>query len=93
MQRRADLLQVGRMHGGAEQAQPRYLQVYIDDFTGVALMDEVPEPAEVAATRVDPVHTRAGGGVPAAPHTRAHVHARLAVAGLARVGLYAAPSK
>eukprot|EP00965_Chrysotila_dentata_P095392 3153330-Pleurochrysis_carterae.AAC.1 len=74
----------GRGERGREHAQPRYLQVYIDDFTGVALSDAVPTPAEARGTHIDPVHTRAGGGTPADAGTRAYAHAQLAVVGLAR---------
>eukprot|EP00965_Chrysotila_dentata_P056127 1860375-Pleurochrysis_carterae.AAC.1 len=35
----------------------------------------------------------ANGGAPALPGTRAHVHAQLAVLGLAELGLHAAPAK
>eukprot|EP00965_Chrysotila_dentata_P121104 4005285-Pleurochrysis_carterae.AAC.1 len=65
--------------GDAAHLAPRYLQVYIDDFSGVALTDEVEPPAELAHVVIDPVHTRAAGGEPAAPTTRAYVHAQLAV--------------
>eukprot|EP00965_Chrysotila_dentata_P050852 1686492-Pleurochrysis_carterae.AAC.1 len=64
-----------------------------NDFTGVALADPVPTPAELEAIAIDPVHTVAGGGTPAAPGTRAHVHAQIAVQGLAALGLHAAPTK
>eukprot|EP00965_Chrysotila_dentata_P087326 2883497-Pleurochrysis_carterae.AAC.1 len=66
------------MPRGAAQRAPRYLQVYIDDFTGAALADEVAPPPELARVIIDAVHTRAGGGEPAAPTTRAYVHAQLA---------------
>eukprot|EP00965_Chrysotila_dentata_P094296 3117476-Pleurochrysis_carterae.AAC.1 len=39
------------------------------------------------------MHTRAGGGKPTPPTARAHVHAQLAVLGLAELGLHAAPAK
>eukprot|EP00965_Chrysotila_dentata_P150350 4966186-Pleurochrysis_carterae.AAC.1 len=39
------------------------------------------------------MHTQAGGGKPAPPTTRAHVHAQLAVLSLAELGLRAAPAK
>eukprot|EP00965_Chrysotila_dentata_P083297 2748173-Pleurochrysis_carterae.AAC.1 len=66
------------MRAGAEQSAPRYVQVYIDDFTGVALDDPVTPPACVADVEIQPVHTEASGGTPAPPGTRAHVHAQLA---------------
>eukprot|EP00965_Chrysotila_dentata_P159528 5270080-Pleurochrysis_carterae.AAC.1 len=52
----------GRLQGREEQAHPRYLEVYIDDFTGVALTDRVPIPEALQHTHIDPVHTRARGG-------------------------------
>eukprot|EP00965_Chrysotila_dentata_P002561 83263-Pleurochrysis_carterae.AAC.1 len=59
------------------QLEPRYLQVYIDDFTGVALADEVHPPPEVRDVDIDPRHTQAAGGTPAPRGSRAHVHAQL----------------
>eukprot|EP00965_Chrysotila_dentata_P015245 504179-Pleurochrysis_carterae.AAC.1 len=83
---------VGAQDGG-RGGEPRYLQVYIDDFTGVALDDEVRPPPEVADVSIDPVHTRAAGGTPAPRTSRVHVHAQLAVLALAELGLHAAPAK
>eukprot|EP00965_Chrysotila_dentata_P134029 4432284-Pleurochrysis_carterae.AAC.1 len=81
------------LQGTARGGEPRYLQVYIDDFMGMALDDEVRSPPEVAGVTIDPVHTRAAGGTPA-PHTsRVHVHAQLTVLALAELGLHAAPAK
>eukprot|EP00965_Chrysotila_dentata_P192571 6175258-Pleurochrysis_carterae.AAC.1 len=86
--------QAAGMEGGAAQLAPRYLQVYIDDFTGVALADEVTPPPEVADIVIDPAHTRAaGGGAPVPCTGRAHVHAQLTVLALAELGLHAAPAK
>eukprot|EP00965_Chrysotila_dentata_P211070 6186270-Pleurochrysis_carterae.AAC.1 len=79
--------------GGAAQWAPRYLQVYIDDFTEVALADKVEPPPEVAGVDIDPAHTRAVGGVPAARDSRAHIHAQLTVLALSELGLHAAPAK
>eukprot|EP00965_Chrysotila_dentata_P182151 6014898-Pleurochrysis_carterae.AAC.1 len=45
-ERRARRQRNGGIPGGAAQLAPRYLQVYIDDFTGVALSDTVEPPAE-----------------------------------------------
>eukprot|EP00965_Chrysotila_dentata_P228094 6196405-Pleurochrysis_carterae.AAC.1 len=81
------------VRGDAAQLAPRYLQVYIDDFTGMALADEVVPPPQVAATVIDPAHTRAAGGVPSPRTSRVHVHAQLAVLALAELGLHAAPAK
>eukprot|EP00965_Chrysotila_dentata_P035530 1182375-Pleurochrysis_carterae.AAC.1 len=64
---------------GGRGCEPRYLQVYIDDFTGVALDDEVRPPPEVADVTIDPAHTRAVGGAPTPRTSRVHVHAQLAV--------------
>eukprot|EP00965_Chrysotila_dentata_P181278 5983903-Pleurochrysis_carterae.AAC.1 len=59
------------------------MQVYIDDFTGVAPADPVRTPRGLEERVIEEVHTRAGGGEPAAVGTRVYVHAQLAVAGLA----------
>eukprot|EP00965_Chrysotila_dentata_P022729 753225-Pleurochrysis_carterae.AAC.1 len=69
------------------------MQVYIDEFTGVTLDDEVRPPPEVAGVDIDPAHTLAAGGVPEPRSSRAHVHAQLAVLALAALGLHAAPAK
>eukprot|EP00965_Chrysotila_dentata_P061156 2026161-Pleurochrysis_carterae.AAC.1 len=92
-ERRAERQRAGGIPGGAAQLAPRYLQVYIDDFTGAALADTVVPPSEVTGVAIDPMHTRAGGGEPVPPSARAHVHAQLAVLGLAELGLHAAPAK
>eukprot|EP00965_Chrysotila_dentata_P097707 3230611-Pleurochrysis_carterae.AAC.1 len=86
-------MRTGCLRGKGEQAEPRYLQVYIDDFTGVALDDEVTPPACVAEVEIDPVHTVAGGGIPARATSRACVHAKLTALGLSELGLHAAPAK
>eukprot|EP00965_Chrysotila_dentata_P260588 6213958-Pleurochrysis_carterae.AAC.2 len=57
--RRAAAQQAGTLRDGAEQLAPRYLQVYIDDFTGVAMDDTVVPPTEVAAIKLDLMHTTA----------------------------------
>eukprot|EP00965_Chrysotila_dentata_P090914 3000296-Pleurochrysis_carterae.AAC.1 len=92
-ERRARAQRLGGLVGAGDQTAPRYVQVYIDDFTGVALDDVVVPPEGVDDVHIDPVHTRAGGGTPAPPGTRAHVHAQLAVLGLRELGLQAAPAK
>ena len=83
----------GELPDGRAQLEPRHLQVYIDDFCGSALNDPVTPPPSVCGVAIDPINTSAAGGTPAAPGTRVHVHAQLAVIGLAEVGLCAAPSK
>jgi hypothetical protein len=83
----------GELPAGAAQVAPRYLQVYIDDFCGAALDDEVTPPPAVAAVVISPAQVTSEGGRPAGPHTRAHVHAQLAVVGLRHFGLSASPGK
>eukprot|EP00965_Chrysotila_dentata_P111906 3701098-Pleurochrysis_carterae.AAC.1 len=93
-EKRAQRQRNGGIPGDPEQLAPRYLQVlYIDDFTGSALTDEVKPPTEVEHVAIDPMHTTAGGGTLTPTTTRAHVHAQLAVLGLAELGLHAAPAK
>eukprot|EP00965_Chrysotila_dentata_P063847 2115889-Pleurochrysis_carterae.AAC.2 len=92
-ERRRRVQRLGGLRAGAEQVAPRYVQVYIDDFTGVALDDLVTPPARVRNIVIQPVHTEAGGSIPAPPGSRAHVHAQLAVLGLKELGLHAAPTK
>eukprot|EP00965_Chrysotila_dentata_P059176 1963834-Pleurochrysis_carterae.AAC.1 len=93
MQRRKARQRAGTLPQDAQHAAPRYTQVYIDDFAGVSLDDIVRPPACVAQVVIDPTHTAAAGGEPAPPGSRAHVHAQLAVLGLAELGLHAAPAK
>ena len=90
---RREAQRAGRLADVHLQVRPAYLQVYIDDFTGVALDDEVPEPAEVAGVVLDRRSTEAGGGVFAERGTRVHVHAQLMVRALSELGLHAAPQK
>ena len=92
-QARAAAQQRGELPGGRAQREPRHLQVYIDDFCGTALNDPVTPPPSVRGVTIDPINTSATGGRPATPGTRVHVHAQLAVIGLAELGLNAAPSK
>ena len=77
------------------QQTPAYLQVYVDDYTGCALDDDVREPADVAHIHIsaEPTEAVGGAGSFARRGTRVHVHAQLAVLGLARLGLHAAPEK
>ena len=105
---RRQLMAEGRLVGTRAQCEARYLQVYIDDFGGVSSCDAVQEPAGLwplhtrvpdsvpsscAEVVIGPEHTRAAGGVPAAAESRVMYHAKLAVIGLARLGLRAAPPK
>ena len=85
--------QRGGIPAGAAQLAPRYLQVYIDDFCGAALDDEVVPPEEVASVVISPAQVLTEGGRPARPSTRVHVHAQLAVVGLRYFGLNASPGK
>ena len=90
---RRALQRLGRLPPGQAQCHPRYLQVFVDDFTGVAGTDIVVVPPSVSHIHVADEHMRAGGCTPAAPASRVHVHARLTILALERVGLYAAPHK
>ena len=92
-QARAVAQQRGELPEGRAQLEPRHLQVYIDDFCGTALNDPVMPPPSVRGVAIDPTNTSAAGGRPAAPGSRVHVHAQLAVIGLAELGLNAAPNK
>eukprot|EP00965_Chrysotila_dentata_P197191 6178050-Pleurochrysis_carterae.AAC.1 len=92
-ERRRAAQQAGHLPPGAHQLAPSYLQVYIDDFTGVALDDAVRPPAEVDGVVIEAEHTIAAGGTPVPEGRRAHVHAQLAVLGLRELGLHAAPAK
>ena len=83
----------GELPQAAAQLALRYLQVFIDDFTGAALNDEVAPPPEVADIVIDERNSRSTGAVPARAGTRVHVHAQLTVLALRRLGLSAAPSK
>ena len=78
---------------GEAQRHPRYIQAFIDDFNGVALDDKVRVPTALEYIEVDSAATVAVGGVPAPVRCRAHVHARLCIAALRRVGLEEAQGK
>ena len=84
---------VGDLPEGEAQIVARFLQVYVDDWTGCALSDAVTPPPEVAHIVLTAAATEAAGGVFAPAGTRVHVHAQLAVLGLQRFGLVAAPEK
>ena len=83
----------GTLPQGEEQLHPRYLQSFIDDFTGAAAADAVAVPAWLQEVQFEEQHMVAAGCVPARPDTRVHVHARLCVVALRRLGLVAAPHK
>ena len=90
---RRALQAVGALPEGEAQVEPRYLQVFIDDFTGCAADDPVEPPASVAAVLIDTAHMEAAGCRPPARCSRAFVHAQLVVLALRRLGLVAAPHK
>ena len=90
---RRALQRIGQLPPGDSQCHPRYLQVFVDDFTGVAGTDTVSAPASVAHIQVADEHMRAAGCVPAPASSRVHVHARLTILALSAFGLYAAPHK
>ena len=90
---RRALQATGRLPGGEAQTNPRYLQVFIDDFTGCAATDLVVPPAVVAGVDIGTAHMQAAGCQPPPPDTRAFVHAQLVVLALRRFGLVAAPQK
>ena len=83
----------GLLPPGEGQCRPRYLQVFVDDFTGSAAADTVVPPPSVAHIQPAPDHMMAAGCAPAAAHTRVWVHAQLTVLALQRLGLHAAPHK
>ena len=91
-ERRA-LQRTGRLPPGEAQLHPRFLQVFMDDFTGAAGDDPVIPPPSVAHITIQPEHMVAAGCTPASPTSRVHVHARLTMLALSLVGLHAAPHK
>jgi hypothetical protein len=90
---RRALQHLGKLPPGESQVHPRYIQVFIDDFTGTAGNDTVIPPTSVEHVVIDSRHMRAAGCNPAGPNTRVYVHAQLVVLALSHVGLYAAPHK
>ena len=90
---RARLQREGQLPAGEGQLSPRYIQSYIDDFTGVAAADRVEVPAALDAITFADEHMVAAGCTPAPRDTRVHVHARLTVLALRTLGLVAAPHK
>ena len=83
----------GQLPDGEAQLAPKYLQVFIDDFTGAALDDTVEPPASVAGIDIDPRNALSLGARPASSSSRVYVHAQLVVLALRRLGLSAAPGK
>ena len=90
---RARLQEQGVLPAGEGQLAPRFIQSFIDDFTGAAATDVVDVPAELEAIEVQTAHMVAAGCEPAAANTRVHVHARLTMKALSTLGLVAAPHK
>lgn len=78
---------------GDDHVVPRYLQVFIDDWGGVALDDEVTPPAYVAGIVISAESTLAAGGTFVGQGTRVHVHAQITIFTLTRAGLEAAGNK
>jgi hypothetical protein len=91
--KRRALQRLGRLPPGEGQLHPRFLQVFMDDFTGAALTDVVLVPPSVMHIEVVDQHMRAAGCTPAPVNSRVHVHARLTILALTHAGLYAAPHK
>ena len=87
------LQQQGLLLAGEAQINPRYIQAFIDDINGVAMDDEVSVPPELTHIHIGTEATIAAGGTPAAENVRAHVHARIGIAALRRVGLEEAEGK
>ena len=90
---REGLQALGKLPPGPAQLSPKFLQVFMDDFTGVAATDLVHPPSSVAHITVQPEHMVAAGCSPAHPDSRVHVHARLTILALTTLGLHAAPHK
>ena len=51
---RLDLQRLGRLPPGIAQLHPRYLQVFMDDFTGVSGSDPVTLPESVSHLQISP---------------------------------------
>jgi hypothetical protein len=93
VEERRALQRLGKLPPGEAQCHPRFLQVFMDDFTGAATSDEVTPPASIAHILVENEHMIAAGCTPAPTSSRVHVHARLTILALSMCGLYAAPHK
>jgi hypothetical protein len=90
---RRSLQAEGNLPPCAAQSHPRYIQVYIDDFSGAALDDPVGAVPGADDVVIDPRQVASEGGSPATFGTRLYAHAQLAVLGLRDAGLSAAPAK
>ena len=90
---RRSIQAAGGIPRGEGQLAPRYLQVYIDDFSGCALCDAVGAVTGADDIIIDPQQVVSEGGVPATLGTRVYAHAQIAIMGLRDVGLSAAPGK
>ena len=90
---RRALQQAAQLPDGEAQLHPRYLQVFIDDFTGCAADDAVTPPAAVAGVHIGTAHMVSAGCDPPPTHSRVFVHAQLVVLALRDLGLTAAPHK
>ena len=90
---RRELQRRGLLPPGLAQLAPRYLQVFMDDFTGSAGTDPVIIPPHVSHLTILEVHMVAAGCTPAPPSSRVRVHALLTMLALERLGLHAAPHK
>ena len=90
---RRELQRRGLLPPGLAQVAPRYLQVFMDDFTGSAGTDPVILPPHVAHLTIREEHMVAAGCNPAPPSSRVRVHALLTMLALERLGLHAAPHK
>ena len=75
------------------EAEPRSLQVFIDDWMGSSLNDTVTLEPALAALDIAPSATTNVGGIPSAPSSRTRAHACIAILGLRTAGLEAAEDK
>jgi hypothetical protein len=83
----------GKLPPGEAQLHPRFVQSFIDDFTGTASTERVVPPPNVASVRIETRHMIAAGCTPWAPDTRVFVHAQLTVLALRTLGMSAPPQK
>ena len=90
---RRRLQAAGALPAGEEQLRPAHGQVYLDDGAGAALNDRVPVPPELAHIATGELATRALGGEPSAPDSRAAVHLRIAIAAFESLGFEHEPAK
>ena len=90
---RLELQRRGLLPPSLAQLSPKFLQVFMDDFTGVAGSDPVLPPPHVSHILIDDKHMIAAGCIPAPSCSRVRVHALLTMLALERLGLHAAPHK